>query len=237
MIVVPAIDLRQGKCVRLRHGKVEDETVYSNDPVAMAKKWAASGAKRLHVVDLDGALTGEMKNLSLALKIKQETGVFVQLGGGIRTLEKIDEILNAGIDRVILGTVVFEEAGLAQQAFAKYKGKIMVAIDANKGIVATRGWKETSGFPLVEALAVVEKLGAEDIIFTDIGRDGTLEGANVDAVKMVMVQTKLKVFASGGVSTLEDIKELKAIDVPGCIVGKSIYDGKMDLAEAIKLAN
>lgn len=236
MIVIPAIDLRGGKCVRLLHGKVENETVYSDDPVAVAKKWIAAGASRLHVVDLDGAFTGQPKNLDWIKKIKSETSAAVQMGGGLRTLEIIDEVLAAGIDRVILGSVVVEEAGLAKTAFDKHKGRIMVALDVAKGMVAIHGWKESSGFPLAEALSIVEKLGGEEIIFTDIDRDGTMGGVNLNSVKTVMSCTKLTVYASGGVTTMEDVIKLKEIGSPGCIVGKAIYEGKLDLTLAIQLA-
>lgn len=236
MIVIPAIDLMDGQCVRLIHGKKENLTVYSNDPVAMAKKWQAAGAKRLHVIDLDGAFEGHPKNLSWVGRIKKETGLMIQMGGGLRKLEYIDAVLAAGIDRVILGTIVLEEAGLAEQAFEMFGEKIMVALDIKNGNVATRGWKDDSGCPVPEALKIVEKLGAKEIIFTDISRDGTLEGVNYLRMADVMSQTKLKVFASGGVSTLTDIEKLKMMNVPGCVVGKAIYEYKLALAEAIRIA-
>ncbi|MCB4755608.1 MAG: 1-(5-phosphoribosyl)-5-[(5-phosphoribosylamino)methylideneamino]imidazole-4-carboxamide isomerase [Elusimicrobia bacterium] len=237
MMIIPAVDIRNGKCVRLRHGKIEEETIYSNDPVDMAKQWVSVGAGRLHVVDLDGAFTGQPKNLDQILKIKQETGAFVQMGGGMRNIATIQRVLQAGIDRVILGTMVLEQAGLAQDAFNKYKDRIMVAMDVDQGLVAIRGWKESSGFPLKDALSIVEKLGGLEIIFTDISRDGTLQGINVGTVEDVMSKTKMKVFYSGGVSSLDDIKKLKEIGSPGCIVGKAIYDKKLDLKVAIQLAS
>jgi phosphoribosylformimino-5-aminoimidazole carboxamide ribotide isomerase len=237
MLVIPAIDLRNGKCVRLLHGEKEQETIYSDDPIATAKKWLEAGCNRLHVIDLDGAFSGHPKNLDWVIRIKEETDAFIQMGGGVRTLEAIDLILGTGVDRVILGTAVFEEAGLVQQAFEKYKERVMVALDVRAGMVAIRGWKDSSGFPLLEALALVEKLGGQEVIFTDIDRDGAMKGANTRAVKTVMGQTKLKVYASGGVTTLRDIQELKEIDSPGCIVGKAIYEGKLDLKEAIKIAS
>ncbi len=236
MLIIPAIDLRNGKCVRLVHGETAQETIYSNDPVAQAKKWVAEGCMRLHVVDLDGAFEGRPKNLDWVIRIKEETNIAVQMGGGIRTMEAIDLILGTGIDNIILGTAVFEEAGLVQTAFEKYKERIMVALDVKDGMVVTRGWKNNSGFPLLEALTLVEKLGCKEVIFTDVSRDGTLSGANVRAVQTVMSQTPMKVYASGGVTTLRDIENLIAIRSPGCIVGKAIYEGKMQLADAIKMA-
>ncbi len=236
MIVIPAIDLRGGKCVRLRHGELNQETVYSDDPVAMAKKWQAAGAERIHVIDLDGAFSGQPKNLDWTVRIKKETGMTVQTGGGVRTLETMEKILAAGIDRVILGTVIVEEAGLAKTAFEKFKEKIMVALDVKNGHVAVRGWKDDSGCPVEDAISIVEKLGGREVIYTDISRDGTLEGVNIKSVSDVMRATGMQIIASGGVSTLQDIQRLKTLGVPACVVGKAIYEGKIKLNEAIELA-
>jgi phosphoribosylformimino-5-aminoimidazole carboxamide ribotide isomerase len=236
MIIIPAIDLKGGNCVRLLHGEANQETIYSSNPVDMAKKWIAAGAKRLHVIDLDGAFSGEQKNFDLVSRIKKETNIFVQLGGGIRTMESIDRALDEGIDRIILGTIIFEQAGLAEEAFKKHSGRIMVALDARNGIVATRGWKESSGFPVKEALSVIEKLGGQEVIYTDIGRDGTLQGVNLESIITVMKMTSMKIFASGGVGAMADVEKLIEIKSPGCIVGKAIYEGKLDLAQAIQRA-
>ena len=237
MLVVPAIDLKGGKCVRLRHGKEEEQTTYSNDPVAMAKHWVAQGAKRLHVIDLDGAFSGEPRHLEVALSIRQEANVEVQLGGGIRSAAIADKILSAGIDRVILGTMIVEQAGEVKDLFDRYPERIMVALDAKDGRVAVHGWKDDSGFPLDEALTIVKKLGGQEVIFTDISRDGTLEGANVRAVTKVVAQNELRIYASGGVTTIDDIRSLKSVGCFGCIVGKALYEGRIQLAEAIKAAN
>jgi phosphoribosylformimino-5-aminoimidazole carboxamide ribotide isomerase len=234
MIIIPAIDLRGGKCVRLRHGDVKNETVYSDDPVSMAKKWVSMGAQRLHVVDLDGAISGEQKNLDLALRIKKEANVAVQLGGGVRSMESIAKILDAGIDRVIIGTIILEEAGLAKDAFDRYGSRIMAALDVRDGKIATRGWKTDSGFPLEEGIRLMEKIGVQEVVFTDISRDGTLEGVNTVGIKNVMSMTKMSIIASGGVGSMADIQKLTAMNVPACIVGKAIYDGKLDLIAAIK---
>ncbi len=236
MIIIPAIDLRNGKCVRLKHGDVKDETIYSDDPVAIAKKWVSMGASRLHVVDLDGAISGEQKNLELALRIKKETGVLVQFGGGVRSRESLSRIMGAGIERVILGTIILEEVGLAKEALEKYGSRVVAALDVRDGKIATRGWKTDSGFPLEEGLSIMEKLGMQEVVFTDISRDGTLEGVNTDGVQKVMGMTKMSVIASGGVGSMKDIERLKAINVHACIVGKAIYDGKLDLPAAIKAA-
>jgi phosphoribosylformimino-5-aminoimidazole carboxamide ribotide isomerase len=236
MIVIPAIDLYQGQCVRLRHGELEQKTVYSDDPVAMAKKWVAAGAQRLHVVDLEGAFTGEPKNLEWIIRIKQETNVIVQMGGGLRSLETIDRILKSGIDRVVLGTIVMEEAGLAKIAFQRYQSRIMVALDVKNGKVAVRGWKDDSGVPALEALSIVEKLGAKEVIYTDISRDGTLEGVNLKGFSDILNATSMTIVASGGVTTKQDILRLKTLGTSACIVGKAIYEEKIKLAEAIALA-
>jgi phosphoribosylformimino-5-aminoimidazole carboxamide ribotide isomerase len=238
MLVVPAIDLKDGKCVRLRHGKADEQTIYSNDPVAMAKHFVAQGAKRLHVIDLDGAFSGEPRNLDIVLKIKRDAGVEVQMGGGIRTAEVAQKVLGAGIDRVILGTIIVEEAGLAKELFDRFPDRVMVALDAKEGKVAIRGWKDDSGFPVDEAFKIVSKLGGKEVIFTDIGRDGTLEGVNLRAVTKVVTQYEVvKIYASGGVTTIDDIKSLKSVGCHGCIVGKALYEGRIQLAEAIRAGN
>lgn len=234
MLVVPAIDLKDGKCVRLRHGKAEEQTVYSDDPVSMARLWASEGAKRLHVIDLDGAFSGEPKNLDIVLQIKREVGVQVQMGGGVRTAAVADQILRAGIDRVILGTVIVEEAGLAKELFDRFADRIMVALDAKDGKVAIRGWKDDSGFPVEEVFQIVRKLGGTEVIYTDIGRDGTLQGANLPAISSVVSTNDLLIYASGGVSTIDDILSLKTIGCHGCIVGKALYEGRIKLPEAIR---
>jgi phosphoribosylformimino-5-aminoimidazole carboxamide ribotide isomerase len=236
MIVIPAIDLYGGQCVRLRHGKLEEKTVYSDDPVAVAKQWAAAGATRLHVVDLEGAFTGEPKNLDWVIRIKQETKLTVQMGGGLRSLSIIERILKSGIDRVVIGTVAMEEAGMAKTAFQRFQSRVMVAIDVKDGKVAVRGWKDDSGVPATEALSIVEKLGAQEVIYTDISRDGTLEGVNLKGFSDMINATGLTIIASGGVTTLQDIVRLKTLGTPACIVGKALYEGKIKLAEAIALA-
>jgi phosphoribosylformimino-5-aminoimidazole carboxamide ribotide isomerase len=236
MIIMPAVDIRNGKCVRLIHGEKDKETVYSDNPVDMAKKWIDAGAERLHVIDLDGAFSGKPQNLKWVVDIKKSTNITIQLGGGLRSLDSIRSVLNEGIDHVILGSVILEEAGLAEQAFKEFQKRIMVALDVKGDNVAIHGWIDDSGFPLKEAIGVVERLGGTEIIFTDIDRDGTLGGANIKRVEQVMKDTSLKVYASGGVTTIEDIKKLKSIGSPGCIVGKALYEGKIDLKEALRVA-
>jgi phosphoribosylformimino-5-aminoimidazole carboxamide ribotide isomerase len=189
------------------------------------------------VIDLDGAFTGEPKNLDIVLKIKRDAQVEVQMGGGIRTAAVANQVLGAGIDRAILGTIIVEEVGLAKELFDRFPGRIMVALDAKDGKVAVRGWKDDSGFPVDEAFKIVQKLGGQEIIFTDIGRDGTLEGVNLRAVTRVVSQNEMKIYASGGVTTVDDIKSLKSVGCFGCIVGKALYEGRIQLAEAIRAGN
>lgn len=236
MIVIPAVDIKDGKCVRLRHGRSDDQTTYADNPLEAAKRWTAGGARRLHVIDLDGAFEGKPRNLDWAVRIKNETGAVVQMGGGLRSEEAVKAVLDAGIDKVILGTILFTEPPLAQRLFAAYPDRIMVALDVKDGRVAIRGWTDSTAVSLGEALETVTSLGGREIIFTDIGRDGTLSGANIDAVKLAMAMTPLAIYASGGVSSIEDIRALRSARCPGCIVGKSLYEGRLDLAEAIQAA-
>jgi phosphoribosylformimino-5-aminoimidazole carboxamide ribotide isomerase len=171
LIIIPAIDIKDGKCVRLVQGQEKRETVYSEDPVSVAKKWVEMGAKRLHVVDLDGAFTGHPKNLDKILAIKKETGAFIELGGGFRTSSLVEKTLKTGIDRVILGTVVFQEPNLAKELFGHFREKLIVALDVKEGKVGIQGWTEEAGLTTQKALSHIEELGCEEIIFTDIAHD------------------------------------------------------------------
>jgi len=236
MLIIPAIDLRAGKCVRLLHGRKDKETVYSDNPLEVAQKWIREGAQRLHIIDLDGAFSGTSQNLVWVKKIKAETDVFVQLGGGLRTKDAITRAIEAGVDRVILGTVIFQDPTLAKAILEEFSNLILVALDVKDENVLVKGWVDQSGLNIDQALKQIEELGVKEIIFTDTSRDGALEGVNVAAVKRVMSKTKLTVWASGGVSTLQDIEKLKAIGCPGCIVGKSLYEGTVLLPQAIALA-
>ncbi|OVE76924.1 1-(5-phosphoribosyl)-5-[(5-phosphoribosylamino)methylideneamino]imidazole-4-carboxamide isomerase [bacterium F11] len=233
MLLIPAIDLKNGRCVRLLHGEADKETVYSHDPVQMAKKWISQGASRLHIIDLDGAFSGEPKNLDWVRRIKTETGVTVQLGGGLRSEKTIAAVLDSGIDFVILGTLVFTDSDLTKYLFKSYQDRIMVAIDARNGKVSIKGWTDEAGIVVDQAIQQVEEMGGRDIIFTDIRRDGTLEGPNLASIQDVMLKTKLRIFASGGISTLDDIEKLKIMGSPGCILGKAIYENKFDFSQAL----
>ncbi len=237
MIVIPAIDLKDGQCVRLLQGRKDAVTAYSNDPASTARRWEECGAKLLHVVDLDGAFTGSQKNLDAIIKIREAVSMEIEVGGGIRDVEKIDELAGAGIDRIILGTAVIGSPFLLIEACRKYPGRVLVGIDAKGGKVAVKGWVEVTEVDAKELAGDVEKNGAAGIIYTDISRDGMLSGPNIRAMKDMVGTVNIPVIASGGVSSIEDIKALKEIkNLWGVITGKAIYTGAVDLKEAIRIA-
>lgn len=239
MLIFPAIDIRGGKCVRLFKGDFAQETVFSDKPAEMAKKWEEQGAQFLHLVDLDGALAGKSCNLETVKDILAAVTIPVELGGGIRTLENIDEVLALGVRRVILGSVAVRNPKLVKEACAKYGDRIVVGIDAKDGIVAVDGWG-VSGDVEVTALAKeMKKAGVKTIIYTDISRDGTLEGVNVEATAKLARESGVNIVASGGVKSTADIEALKPYErdgIEGVIVGKSIYMGTLDLQQAIEIA-
>lgn len=239
MIIFPAIDIRGGKCVRLTKGDFSQETVFSDRPQEMAKKWAEQGAKYLHVVDLDGALAGKPANLEAIKEIIAAVSIPIELGGGIRTMENIEMLLALGVERVILGSVAVKNPELVKAACAKFGERIVVGIDAKDGIVAVEGWG-VSGDVKAEKLAQqMAAVGVKHIIYTDISRDGTLSGVNVEATAILAKESGIKVIASGGVSSIEDIikvKKAEAFGIEGVIVGKAIYTGSLDLGQALQLA-
>lgn len=237
MIIIPAIDLKDGQCVRLLQGRKDAVTKYSNDPAATAKKWEDCGAKLLHVVDLDGAFTGSQKNFDAITKIRKAVSMDIEVGGGIRGIRKIDELAGLGINRIILGTTVIENPDLLAEACAKYPARIIVGIDAKDGNVAVKGWVEVTQIDARELARDVEKTGAAGIIYTDISRDGMLSGPNVRAMEEMVNTVNIPIIASGGVAAIEDIKNLRAIKgLWGVITGKAIYSGAIDLKEAIRVA-
>jgi phosphoribosylformimino-5-aminoimidazole carboxamide ribotide isomerase len=240
MIVFPAIDLRRGRCVRLRQGRPEEETVFSDDPVAMAEHWASQGAEWLHVVNLDGAFGLASSNLRVVEEIAAAVGVPIQFGGGLRTMANIEGALGLGVERVILGTVAVEEPSLVTEAIRRFGAeRIVVGIDARRGRVATHGWQEVSSLAAIELAFRVRELGVERVVYTDIARDGMLCGVNVEAVRELAERTELRVIASGGVSSLDDLRRLKeaeASGVEGVIIGQALYSGALELREAIEIA-
>lgn len=239
MNIYPAIDLRGGNCVRLVKGDFSNETIYSTDPGAMAREWASARASSIHVVDLDGALAGESRNLDAIKAIMKEGGIPIEVGGGIRNMSHIERLLTAGVHQVILGSAAVKDPELVKEACKAYPGRIVVGIDAKNGDVAVEGW-EASGHIQAEELAKkMADAGLERIIFTDIARDGMLSGVNVEATVAVAKASGLKVTASGGVASLEDLKILKKREtdgIEGCIIGKALYTGAIDLRQAVAIA-
>jgi phosphoribosylformimino-5-aminoimidazole carboxamide ribotide isomerase len=239
MIIFPAIDIRGGKCVRLTEGRFDAETVYADDPVAMARRWAAEGAEYLHVVDLDGALAGQPVNLAIVAGIAASVGIPVQLGGGIRTLAGIEAVLAAGVARVILGSVAVKQPALVKEACAAHGERIVVGIDAKDGVAAVEGWGVSGGVGAEELAARMAAAGVARIIYTDIARDGMLTGVNVAATRSLAKAAGVPVIASGGVSSLGDIAAVKAAEadgVEGVIIGKALYSGAVELPAALKAA-
>ncbi len=239
MIIYPAIDLRNGKCVRLTKGSFDAETVFSDNPAEMAARWEAQGAEYLHVVDLDGAVAGESKNLKSIQAILAAVKIPVQVGGGIRSMKNIDKMLSIGVSRVILGSIAVKNPELVRQACLKYGDRIVVGIDAKEGMAAVEGWEEKSDASAVNLACQMVKLGVKTIIFTDISKDGTLSGVNVQATAELAQKSGADVIASGGVSSLDDIRQLMQHEkdgIKGCIVGKAIYTNNINLEEAIKMA-
>lgn len=234
MIIIPAIDLKDGKCVRLLQGRKEDVTVYSDDPAAMAKHWESLGAELLHVVDLDGAFTGEQKNFDKIKAIREAINIPIELGGGIRDVERIEMLIGLGVDRTIIGTSAAKNPGMVKEACAKFPGKVIVGIDAKDGKVAVKGWVEVTELDAIEFARDMETAGAAGIIYTDISRDGMLTGPNIEAMAKMVESVNIPVIASGGVSKLEDVKNLMQIEnLWGVITGKALYAGSMKLEDAI----
>lgn len=237
MIILPAIDLRNGKCVRLLQGRLEDETVFADDPVEMAKRWKDNGAEYLHLVDLDGAFQGAPVHLPVVQRIKEATGLPVELGGGIRDMATIAEVLASGVDRVILGTVAVSNPELLASACAEFGEKIVLGLDARDGKVAIKGWVDVTEKSAVELACELKEKGVRRIIFTDISRDGMLSGPNLKSIEDLAQATGIPVIASGGVNVLADIVNLKKIaGVEGVITGKALYTGSLNLPEAIQAA-
>ncbi|MBE9558743.1 MAG: 1-(5-phosphoribosyl)-5-[(5-phosphoribosylamino)methylideneamino]imidazole-4-carboxamide isomerase [Proteobacteria bacterium] len=236
MILYPAIDLKEGHCVRLIQGDMEQATVFNDDPAAQAASFADAGASWLHLVDLDGAFAGKPMNARAVEAIVNEVDIPVQLGGGIRNLETIENWLSRGVMRVILGTVAVKDPDLVNQACRKFPGHIAVGIDARGGRVAVEGWAEETDIQAVDLARKFADAGVEAIIYTDIDRDGVLQGANIPATAELARAVSIPVIASGGVSSLTDIRALIAEKkIAGAIIGRALYDGRIDLAEALKL--
>ena len=228
MQVIPAIDIRHGKCVRLLQGQAEQQTIYGDDPVTMAQRWADAGAPRLHIVDLDGAFAGQMHNLHVIRAIVQAISIPVQVGGGLRDLETIDRALGAGVQRVVLGTSALEQWDTLVTATSRFPEQICVGIDSRDGYVATRGWQTVSQVETIPFAQRVATTGVAAIIYTDIARDGMLQGPNIPSITALAQQVTVPIIASGGVAQLADIQRLATLTtlgVCGVIVGKALYEG------------
>lgn len=236
MRIYPAIDIKDGKCVRLLRGSFDDVTVYGDDPAAMAQKWEAQGGEFIHVVDLDGALKGHGVNAEAIKSICEAVSVPVETGGGIRTMEDIKAKLDCGINRVIIGTKAVSDRAFVKEAVELYGDRIVIGIDAKDGMVAVEGWEKTSEFKAVEFAKIMEDIGVKTIVYTDIATDGTLAGPNVNAMREMAKSVNMDVIASGGIGTTEHIRSLADTGVEGVIVGRALYAGTVKLADAIEAA-
>lgn len=239
MLILPAIDLKAGKCVRLLRGEMNAETVYGNDPIAIGQRWVSEGAEYLHVVDLDGAVSGEAVNGAAIAALCKTLPIPIEVGGGVRSVARAAELLERGADRVIFGTAALANPEVVREACERFPGRIAVGIDARDGKVATQGWTATSGTGASDLARQVEDMGACRVIYTDISRDGTQEGVNVAATVAIAAAIKIPVTASGGVGSLADIETLRDCGAPGIdsvIVGRALYTGAVHLPEAIKAA-
>lgn len=238
MLIIPAIDLFDRKCVRLYQGKRDQVTVYSNDPVAMAKRWEDCGATRLHVVDLDGAFEGTPKNLDIVLQIQRQTKMVIEMGGGVRSADAVRDRLESGINQIILGTMAQKSVPEVRSLSQEYPNRIILGIDAKDGFVSVHGWTHQSSIAATDLADEYSGFPIASIIFTDISRDGTLEGPNIKSLETMVEHTDIPVIASGGISQLSDIEELNhrfGEQLYGVILGKSLYDNRIDLEEAIRL--
>jgi phosphoribosylformimino-5-aminoimidazole carboxamide ribotide isomerase len=234
MIILPAIDIKDGQCVRLFQGDYAQVTTYDSDPVQVARRWQDAGSSWLHLVDLDGAKAGYPVNAELIKRIRAATTLHIEVGGGIRTLDHIEQMLDLGVDRVILGTVAITDRALLQEALACWQERIVVGLDARDGYVAITGWLETSQVKAVDLAAELSALGVQRFVYTDIARDGALTGPNLKALTEMQQAVTSALVASGGVSSLADLQALAQSGVEGTIVGKAIYTGAVDLATAIR---
>ncbi len=236
MYIFPAIDLYDGKAVRLLKGDYNQMTVYSDNPAEFAADFEKNGAKHLHLVDLEGARDGTTPNLEVVKSIVKSCNMFTEIGGGIRNMEVVEKYINAGVDRVILGTAAVKDQAFLKEALEKYGEKIAVGVDIKDGFVAVKGWTESSGIPFMDFCEKMENLGVDCIICTDISKDGAMQGTNRELYRELSAKLKLKITASGGVSSLEDVKALRELDIYGAIIGKAYYTGAVSIKEAIEVA-
>lgn len=236
MLIFPAIDLIDGEAVRLLKGDYAQKTVYSTDPVSVALDFISQGASCVHLVDLDGAKSGETPNFETVCRIKHETGLFCEIGGGVRNMDVIEKYVSAGLDRVILGTAAVTSEGFVQEAVRQFGEKIAVGIDIKDGCVAIKGWTQSSGLDAFAFCKTMQDIGVETLICTDISKDGAMKGTNRELYKALSAQFSMNITASGGVSTMDDVRALRAMDLYGAIIGKAYYTGAIKLAEVIREA-
>ncbi|AWC36159.1 1-(5-phosphoribosyl)-5-[(5-phosphoribosylamino)methylideneamino] imidazole-4-carboxamide isomerase [Bacillus cytotoxicus] len=235
MEILPAIDLKEGRCVRLYQGEFNKETVVNEHPVAQAMIFEKMGANRLHIVDLDGAVLGKSANLSTIEDICKAVRISVQAGGGIRSLSAVEMLLSIGVEKVILGTAALHNRSFLEEVICLYGEKIIVGIDAKNGYVATRGWLDMSEISYIELAKQMEAVGVQTIIFTDISKDGTLMGPNFAQLQLLQEEVSLRIIASGGISSLQDVEQLQAMNMYGVIIGKALYEKTMDLQEVLRV--
>ena len=236
MILFPAIDLYEKKAVRLYKGDYANMTVYSENPIEIARDFENSGCTHIHMVDLEGAKDGTTPNLAIVEQVARETSLFVEIGGGIRNMETVEKYLNAGVRRVILGTVAVNDEAFLRAAVAKHTDAIAVGADVKDGYIAIKGWLEKSAVTLEDFLAKMQEIGVKHIICTDISKDGAMQGTNLALYRQLSEKFQLDITASGGVSSMEDIRELRKMDIYGAIIGKAYYTGAIDLKEALEVA-
>ena len=241
MLIIPAIDIKDGHCVRLKQGDMKDATVYSEDPAGMASHWLAQGARRLHLVDLNGAVAGKPRNEATIRRIVDAVGgaIPIQLGGGIRDLDTIELYLDLGVSYVIIGTAAVKNPGFLQDACTAFSGHVIVGLDAKDGKVAVEGWSKMTGHDVIDLAKKFEDYGVESVVYTDIGRDGMLTGVNIEATVRLARELSVPVIASGGITDLKDIEALRAVEsegIIGAITGRALYQGTLDFAQAVALA-
>ena len=236
MLIYPAIDLYEGKAVRLYKGNYSEMTVYSDDPLSIARDFESFGCTHIHMVDLEGAKLGTTPNFEVVASVKKNTGLFVEIGGGIRTMEVIDKYISAGIDRVILGTAAVTDEGFVEKAVTEYGEKIAVGIDIKDGFVAIKGWTEKSQYTAFDFCEKMQSIGVKTLICTDISKDGAMQGTNHELYKELSERFSMQIIASGGVSSIEDIKMLRDRELYGAIIGKAYYTGAIDLRRAVEVA-
>ena len=240
MLVIPAIDIKSGKVVRLAQGAADKETVYSESPVEVAKRWASLGVGLIHIVDLDGALQGELKNLKIVKEIVGAVNAKIELGGGIRDMAAIERVLDSGVQRVCIGTKALDKKFLTAISKSDFRETVVISVDAKDGFARTKGWVKKTGIKAIDLVREAANFGIKTVNYTDISKDGMLEGPNISGLRDILAISGLDIVAAGGITTIEDVKKLNALakdGLKGMIIGKALYEGRIDLGEAIKICS